>query len=360
MSFQEGGTTILLKFDIPRHEIAIVIVDDSQALLRIYEGGFEAAGLKVVAKLSSGKDVLAFFASPNSAAPQSIVLLDQMMPEMDGTETARQLKQLNPNQRIILATQEDPSKFQLDTKLFDGVIQKPFTIAEFLAIIENLSSWIQVKGSRIFREPKEIENLLRDITSDSKEKIYSVRNPKMIQSSNHSHGHVPTYLSAVSKGLKVFLVTEITQENLVYCKQLMMNRGVQLRHLDGVVSNFVIWDEKHVAETVRDTSNSYPYGYVLYSNLESKVSENQYLFEYLWNLATPAEEKIRELEVENSEEGNVTIVSGEERVMQRRIRLIGNARGYVDVCSSLSGSSTSLCPELRQALKEVYRKGGSN
>ncbi|MFI5420674.1 MAG: response regulator transcription factor [Nitrososphaerales archaeon] len=181
-----------MKFDVPRHEIAIVIVDDSQHLLRIYEGDFEAAGLEVVAKFSGGKDVLAFFASSYSAASQSIVLLDQRMPEMDGTETARQLKRLNPNQRIILATQQDLSEFHIDEKLFDGVIEKPFTIVEFLATIENLSPPVLVKGIRIFRETKEIESLLRNITNDSKERLCSVHSANHY-SRWHSHERTPLH-----------------------------------------------------------------------------------------------------------------------------------------------------------------------
>jgi len=345
-----------LKFDVPRHEIAIVIVDDSQALLRIYEEEFEAAGLKVVAKFSGGKEVLAFFASPHSAATHSIVLLDLEMPEMDVTETARQLKQLNPNQRIVLTTHQDLSEFHIDEKLFDGVIQKPFTIAEFLATIENLSSPIQVKGSRIFREPKEIESLLRNITIVSKERLCSVRSATTIQDGARMKEHISTYAQAVSKGLSVFMVTEITHDNFAFCKQLIMNRGVHLRHLPGVIPNLSVWDEKHMIEGLQLATDSSSDLQVLYSNLESEVKRGQHLFDSLWNSGYPSEKRIRELE-SLSNPTKLTVITGIDDLQKMRVGILRNAQASYDLCTTADHVSRLIILKVRSEYSEAIARG---
>jgi CheY-like chemotaxis protein len=103
-----------LKFDVPRRENALVIVDDSKDLISVYEKHFEAAGLRIVAKFSSGEDVLSYFATSRSDTVEAVVLLDHRMPDVDGLETARQLKERNPNQRIILTVMESPVKLKID------------------------------------------------------------------------------------------------------------------------------------------------------------------------------------------------------------------------------------------------------
>ena len=62
------------------------------------------------------------------------------MKKMDGVEIARRVRKLNPNQRIILSTGGDPTKFDFDEKLFDGIVNKSFTISELIAIMEKVAS----------------------------------------------------------------------------------------------------------------------------------------------------------------------------------------------------------------------------
>ena len=77
----------------------------------------------------------------------------------------------------------------------------------------------------------------------------------------------------------------------------MENQGIQIRHLDGVQGNFAIWDEKHSMEAIQIPSNSSPQRRLLYSNLDTIVGKNQYEFDHLWSASIPAEQKIKELEL---------------------------------------------------------------
>jgi CheY-like chemotaxis protein len=345
-----------LKFNAPRRNLSIVIVDDSDELSTVYERYFKIIGLEVLAKFPSGVEFLSRFGKEKQAFTNSVILMDYNMPEIDGVETAKKLKKLNPGQTIILSTAEDLSNVKNHEGLFEAIIRKPFTLSELTKLIESLSSPIRVRGTRVLSDPEDIDSIILEIVADSEQKLCSVRNPSTIQAGAIPKGHVPSYVSSVSKGLKVFLVTEITRENLSFCRQLMMNRGVQLRHLDGVVPNLSIWDQKHVIEIVQDGSDSARLGHVLYSNLESKVSESQYLFEYFWNRASPAEERIRELE-QSQESGNVTVVSGFEDNLRMRARMVHNSKVSYDICTVSGILSNGVTSKLKQECAEAIARG---
>jgi len=321
-----------LKFDSLRKNVEVVIVGQSPSLIAVYEKYFALAGLKVIAKFSNAGDLFSVFASDEKTELEnSIIFLDSSSSETRGLEFARQLKQLNPRQKVILLTDEDLSKFEPNEGLFDGWVRKPFTFSELLDVIDSASSPLRMKGSWIFKDPPEIERLLRDILLDSKEKMCSVRNPASIIQGINVSGHTPSYIAARAKGLKVFLITEITKNNLFFCKQLMVNQGVQLRHLEGVQGNFIVWDARYTIEIIQTLSNSPSVGQALFSNLESIVSKNQYEFDQLWNIAIPAERKIQELDA-RPEEANLVLLSGNDVVEQTRINLVRDARIFVDAC----------------------------
>jgi len=345
-----------LKFDLPGPEPGLVIVDDSKELLSVYEKYFKAAGLRIAAKFSNVEDTLTYFGTHGEAADDLVVLLDHRMGDVNALDIARRLKEKSQRRRIILTVTEGSIRFKIDERLFDDIIFKPFTISELIASIEKTASPIRLKGSRIFSKPEEIDNLLKQIISDCTEKLCSVRNPALIRNGAHLRGHISTYASALAKGLKVFLVTEINQENLIYCKQLMMNRGVQLRHLDGVTPNFVVWDEKHVAETVEKSSEAHPLGQLLYSNLESDVSRNQYLFEYFWKRARPADARIRELEG-SPDLDKIRVISGYDDLLKIRLEMVREAQSSLDICALSGVVSKAMIPSAFQDHADAVARG---
>src|ERR1700691_6066648 len=65
----------------------LLIVDDISANIGVLSGALESAGHRVLATLSGAAAVK----SASKARPE-LILLDVMMPEMDGIETCRRLK----------------------------------------------------------------------------------------------------------------------------------------------------------------------------------------------------------------------------------------------------------------------------
>jgi CheY-like chemotaxis protein len=131
-----------LKFTDETSAPRIVIVDDNQALVAVYLKFFSIAGFSVLASFSSGSDLLNFFdkkdADPPHPGEDIIVLMDDRMPSMSGLDTASRLKRIRGTTKVILCTNENPSAMILPAEIVDAVMQKPFSIEEFLEIVDRL------------------------------------------------------------------------------------------------------------------------------------------------------------------------------------------------------------------------------
>ncbi len=80
----------------------IMVVDDEKNILTLYQSELEDEGYEVVAA-NSGKEALELFDKENP----DLVTLDIMMPDIDGIQVLRQLKEKNPNVPVIMLTAYD-------------------------------------------------------------------------------------------------------------------------------------------------------------------------------------------------------------------------------------------------------------
>ncbi len=110
------------------------------------------------------------------------------------------------------------------------------------------------------------------------------------------------------KGIKLRLITEITKENVTYCKTMM--RYFDLRHIDGVKGNFGISDQNEYIGNILPDGK--PDGQLIHINVKSFIELQQYLFDTLWNQAMPAKERINEIELGLDKEFLETINDPEE------------------------------------------------
>jgi two-component system, OmpR family, sensor histidine kinase VicK len=102
------------------------------------------------------------------------------------------------------------------------------------------------------------------------------------------------FLDAKSRGIKLRYLTEITKDNIAYCKELITIVD-ELRHLDGIKGNFMISETEYLAPVILYEKGKIA-SQVIYSNAKEMVEQQQYIFDTIWSKATPAEQKIREIE----------------------------------------------------------------
>jgi signal transduction histidine kinase len=101
------------------------------------------------------------------------------------------------------------------------------------------------------------------------------------------------YLDIRKRGGKIRAFTEITKDNIQYCKELIKLVD-ELRHLDGVKGGIAVSETEYMATTILQETK--PLTQVIYSNVKEVVEQQQYFFDMLWQKAIPAIERIKEIE----------------------------------------------------------------
>ncbi len=111
----------------------ILVVDDEQTVRHFLQRVLETAGYTVITA-ANGLEAL----EKMSQFDISLVLLDIMMPGLDGFEVLDHMRQDEDNTPVIMLTgiQEAPTKIDTLTLGADDYITKPFSVKELLARIQ--------------------------------------------------------------------------------------------------------------------------------------------------------------------------------------------------------------------------------
>jgi two-component system, OmpR family, sensor histidine kinase VicK len=125
-------------------------------------------------------------------------------------------------------------------------------------------------------------------------------------------------------GSKIRYITEIKKDNIKYCKEMM--KVGQVRHLDGIRTNFVVTDTEYTSSAIMQQVDAHPE--IVYSNVRSIVEQQQYLFENLWNKAIPAERRINEIE-EGIELEKTNVIQDPHNIQKLFVDLVRSARHEV-------------------------------
>lgn len=152
-----------------------------------------------------------------------------------------------------------------------------------------------------------------------------------------------------AKGIRQRFVTEITQENVKYSKELACY--VELRHLEGVKGNFGIVDGKEYGAAANIYDMQPPVEFI-YSNVKTFVEQQQYFFELLWNKAIPAEQRIREIEEGRTSE-NLDIIQDTEKSINRAFDIMNKTQKELLV---LFATPRTFTFALRGESADIYRK----
>jgi two-component system, OmpR family, sensor histidine kinase VicK len=134
------------------------------------------------------------------------------------------------------------------------------------------------------------------------------------------------FIDAKKRGVKLRYLTEITNDNISYCKKLI-ELVDELRHLDGIKGNFMVSDQEYLAPVVLFEKEKIA-SQIVYSNVKQLVDQHQYTFDTLWSKAISARQRIREIE-----EG---IISYETEVLEEHAEKIKKFKGYLENSNQLS------------------------
>jgi two-component system, OmpR family, sensor histidine kinase VicK len=152
------------------------------------------------------------------------------------------------------------------------------------------------------------------------------------------------YKEMKRRGVKIRSVTDITKDNLEHCKTLM--QFSEVRHITHLNANFGVSETEYiVAPTMKDGQ---PLPKLIYSNSKEMIEQQQNIFDIFWNKATPAEQRIQEIE-EGREEEFFQVINNSETA----------AEIYLNLVKSINSSALLLLPSSKALVRE-YKLGVLN
>jgi two-component system, OmpR family, sensor histidine kinase VicK len=143
----------------------------------------------------------------------------------------------------------------------------------------------------------EEQNVIRSelqLFSNSKEKVDTCMNytrPPLAITIEPIRG---AFVDAKKRDVKLRYLTEITKDNVSYCKELIPLVD-EMRHLDGIKGNFMISELEYLAPIILFEKGKIA-SQIIYSNQKEIVEQHQYMFDTLWNKAISAQQRIKEIE----------------------------------------------------------------
>jgi two-component system sensor histidine kinase VicK len=160
------------------------------------------------------------------------------------------------------------------------------------------------------------------------------------------------YFELKNRGVKIRIITEITIQNISYCKEIM-NIG-DVRHLEGIKGNFVIADGAKYAGIANTHDGKLPQ--LISSNVMAFVEQQQYFFEMLWDKAIPAKKRIREIEEGRSPE-KLEIIEDTQKSISRAFDIMNRTQKELLV---LFATPRTFSLALLGEAASIYRKISEN
>ncbi len=140
------------------------------------------------------------------------------------------------------------------------------------------------------------------------------------------------YIKHLKRGIKTRFITEISEKNVVYCKELM-KIVYELRHLEGVKGNFGVSEFDYIATAIQQEGQPIPQ--LIHSNARMMIEQQQYFFQTLWDKAMPAQIRIREVE-EGIKPEVIETIKEPKATQERTLELIKSANEEILVIFSTS------------------------
>jgi len=162
------------------------------------------------------------------------------------------------------------------------------------------------------------------------------------------------YMDIRKRGGKIRALTEITKDNLQYCKELMKIVD-ELRHLDGVKGGLAVSETEYMATTVLQEAK--PLTQVIYSNVNEVVEQGQYFFDTIWSKGIPAKHRIKEIE-EGVVHYETRIIENSNEIIKEIGRLIESSN-QLSTCLTVGGMQYSYnhFVQIKKKLVDKQKKG---
>ncbi|MFL6385522.1 MAG: sensor histidine kinase [Nitrososphaeraceae archaeon] len=143
-------------------------------------------------------------------------------------------------------------------------------------------------------------------------------------------------LKANRRGVSFRYVTEVTKDNLSYCKEL--SEFAEVRHLNGIKGNFEVSKNgikggKGEYIGTATLQEAEPIAQLIYSDVKENVEQQQFVFDTLWNKAIPFQVRVKEIE-EGIKPESIEIIVDPKEALKAEHRLLKSAKQEVQMIFS--------------------------
>lgn len=116
--------------------LKVMIVDDSRIFRKMLKAAFVETGHEVIGEAGNGAEILELL---QSCTPD-LITLDITMPVMDGLDALKKIKELYPQQKVIMVSAAGQKAKVIEALKYGAsdFIQKPFDPDDISAVINKL------------------------------------------------------------------------------------------------------------------------------------------------------------------------------------------------------------------------------
>ena len=185
----------------------------------------------------------------------------------------------------------------------------------------------RIKKTKVLQGPEKVLDIALQFTSHAENKIDACidhTRPALIVELRELK---KAFRDVKKRGIKLRYITEITTENISFCKELLATIVDELRHLDGIKGNFYVSEREYIAPAALHEKGK-PSSQIIYSNMKEIVEEQQYIFDTLWNKSISAVDKIKEIE-QGIEPEYFRVINDNEEATNILIDLAKNAQNEI-------------------------------
>jgi two-component system, OmpR family, sensor histidine kinase VicK len=210
--------------------------------------------------------------------------------------------------------------------------------------------------TEVLHGEQNVVNTVLQFTSKAKSRIYACVDYTRPSLAVEIEELRTAFLDAKSRGVKLRYITEITKDNVGYCKELLKMVD-ELRHIEGIKGNFYISETEYIAPATFHEKGK-PASQIVYSNVKEIVrQQRQFVFDSFWGRSIPAEQKIKEIE-EGIIHYETRIVEDPDQIIEEISRLTANSN-ELSTCITSGGMqySYNYFFKIKKKLLEKQKKG---
>lgn len=200
--------------------------------------------------------------------------------------------------------------------------------------------------TEVLEDEQTVVNTVLQFTSNAKDRIDACIDYSRPYLAIQIEDLKKAFLDAKSRGVKLRYITEITENNVGYCKELIKMVD-EVRHIDGIKGSFYLNETEYIAPATFHAKGK-PASQIIHSNVKEIVEHHQhYVFDTLWARAIPVEQRIKEIE-----EG---MTHYETRVLENQDEIFNKIKDFIDT-DLTNKIRLMLQPFIQKQAKDVERQ----